>query len=139
MQVRNIFDVSLYGKVTRFLGTSLLTILLSGGPALATDYLQCREMKRALANLEVNQLQTAEWEFKKRIKSLGLDDACGALNTDYGYTSAEWNACRNSWIRSKYTFQGYDWKGRMYYNPEASSIFKKIKKIKTDYRNEGCP
>lgn len=111
-------------------------------PAHATDYLQCREMKNALARVEVDGIQFAEGRFRDSLGPMGMDQVCGiGWGGSYSVYST-WEGlrrCHNDWITSRYKLQGFDWKGNAIYNPAAEYQFKKARKIRKDMQKEGCP
>lgn len=129
-------------SLKRLLRPAVIVICLLGIPAHATDYLQCKEMRRALGYVEVDGIQFAEGKFRDSLATLGLKDQCGpGWGGEYSFykTWKEFNDCRMSWIRARYKLQGFDWKGNPIYNPAAASQFKKVRKIRLDMQKEGCP
>jgi hypothetical protein len=111
-------------------------------PASATDYIQCREMKKALAYVEVDSIQFAEERFRDSLKGLGMDDDCGnGYGREYSRFNnwKEFRSCQTAWIKTRYKLQGFDWRGNPIYNPASALQFKKSKKIRLDMQKEGCP
>ena len=113
---------------------SVIAVVAFSSSAHATDYLQCEQMRKILGRLEVREVYWKEYYWKEQLKKQGMDDACGAV-----FSGPGWTECRQNWISSRYKLQGYDYKGKPVYNPALESTFRKIRKVRSDYRSEGCP
>ena len=127
-------------------------VVLMAGPAMAVDYVQCREMLRT-KNEMVRNIQNSQALANRRV----ANDACGSSRDAVGRNAFEpgyearlssWNSCvDNAHAQYKATkkgvavvyVDGFPLKDKTLYDPAAIQWQKSAQKVDLDMKKAGCP
>jgi len=130
-------------QVKKLIRQTAVLLIAIATPANATDYLQCSAMEQKIIMLDVVELENAEIEFQSFVWKTQVGENCGGVYWDkdketYPEFDKKRDICLNSWINSKYKLQGTSTRGMKIYNPASKNLLSRIRKIRQDFKKEGC-